>query len=100
MEAITFDDILLVPGYNHHMSRRDVETKVTDKANKLSLELPVISANMDTITESEMVNFMGKNGAMGSLHRFMDIEKNVEEFKKCKFPTLVSVGLPMRLFVC
>lgn len=93
MQAITFDDVLLEPAYNHHMSRRDVETKVTDKLNKLSLELPVISANMDTITEFEMANFMGKNGGMGALHRFMTIEKNIEQFKKCKYPTFVSVGV-------
>lgn len=89
----TFDDILLVPTYNHHMSRRDVSTKVTDRTGKLTLDLPVISANMDTVTESEMANFMGNQGAMGALHRFMSVEKNVEEFKKCKTPTFVSIGV-------
>lgn len=89
----TFDDILLVPSYNHHMSRRDVDTQVTDKTKKLTLKLPLISANMDTVTEYQMANFMGGHGAMGALHRFMSIEKNVEEFKKCKHPTFVSIGV-------
>ncbi|MBY0316412.1 MAG: guanosine monophosphate reductase [Bdellovibrionales bacterium] len=93
MDAHTFDDVLLVPAYNHHTSRRDVTTQVTDKTGKLKLDLPVISSNMDTITESEMANFMGKNGGMGALHRFMSIEDNVAEFKKCKFPAFVSCGI-------
>lgn len=93
MDAHTFDDILLVPAYNHYASRRDVDTSVTDKTGKLTLKLPVISSNMDTITESKMANFMGGHGAMGSLHRFMSIEKNIEEFKKCEHPTFVSVGI-------
>lgn len=93
MDAHTFDDVLLVPAYNHHTSRRDVTTAVTDKTGKLKLDLPVISSNMDTITEAPMANFMGKNGAMGALHRFMSIEKNVEEFKKCTSPVFVSCGI-------
>lgn len=91
-QAITFDDVLMIPGYNHHESRRIVETKMTDKLNKLTLELPVISANMDTITESNMANFMSSKGAMGALHRFLSIETNIAEFKKCNGIVFVSVG--------
>ena len=90
--AITFDDVLLVPSYNHHESRRVVETTSTDRLGKLSLELPIISSNMDTITESSMANFMGSKGAMGALHRFMSIEENIEEFKKCQSNVFVSIG--------
>ena len=91
-KGLTFDDVLLMPRHSEMNSRRapNLESKVS---KNWSLKIPVISANMDTITESEMANFMGKNGGMGSLHRFMPIEKNVEEFKKCKFPTFVSVGV-------
>lgn len=91
-QAITFDDVLLVPAYNHHESRRLVETAVTDKLGKLTLKLPLFSSNMDTITGCDMANFMGKHGAMGVLHRFLTIEENVEEFKRCNFPSFVSVG--------
>ena len=91
-QAITFDDVLLVPAYNHHESRRLVETEVTDKLGKLTLSLPLFSSNMDTITGYEMANFMGKHGAMGVLHRFLSIEDNVAEFKKCTSPAFVSVG--------
>jgi IMP dehydrogenase len=91
-QAITFDDVLLVPSYNHHESRRVVETTSTDRLGKLSLNLPVISSNMDTITESTMANFMLSKGAMGALHRFMSIEENIQEFKKCTGMVFVSIG--------
>lgn len=92
MDAITYDDVLLVPSYNHWESRRVVDISVTCKAGKLSLELPVLTANMDTITESEMANFIGAKGGIGVLHRFMPIEENVKEFKACQFPVFASVG--------
>lgn len=91
-QAFTFDDVLLIPSYNHYESRRLVDISMTDRSGKLHLELPIFTANMDTITESGMANFMGEKGGMGVLHRFMSIEDNVKEFKKCKTKTFVSVG--------
>ncbi len=91
-QAITFDDILLVPAYNHHESRRIVNISVDDKLKKFHLELPVISANMDTITESKMANFMHSKGGIGALHRFLSIEDNIKEFKQCEGAVFVSVG--------
>lgn len=91
-QAITFDDVLLVPAYNHHESRRVVNTSVTDRLAKLTLELPVISSNMDTITESKMANFMHSKGGIGALHRFLSIEDNIKEFKLCHGNVFVSVG--------
>lgn len=90
--AITFDDVLLVPSYNHHESRRIVDISSTDRLAKLTLALPVMSSNMDTITESKMANFMQSKGGIGVLHRFLSIEKNVEEFKACVGQAFVSVG--------
>lgn len=91
-QAITFDDVLLIPSYNHHESRRVVETTSTDRLGTLTLNLPVISSNMDTITESTMANFMHSKGGMGALHRFMSIEDNIKEFKKCSGAVFVSIG--------
>ena len=91
-QAITFDDVLLVPSYNHHESRRVVSTQNTDRTGKLSLELPVISSNMDTITESGMANFLSNKGGIGALHRFMSVEDNIAEFKKCTGKVFVSIG--------
>ena len=76
--AYTFDDVLLVPSYNHYESRRMVDTSVTDKTGKLTLSLPVMTSNMDTVTESAMANFIGEKGGIGVLHRFMSIEKNLD----------------------
>ena len=90
--AITFDDVLLIPAYNHHESRRIVEIGMTDKSGKLTLGLPLLTANMDTVTEDAMADFMGERGGIGVLHRFVSVEENVAMFKRCRFPTFVSVG--------
>lgn len=91
-QAITYDDVLLVPNYNNYESRRMVDISVTDRTGKLKLDLPVFTANMDSVTESEMANFIGERGGMGVLHRFLSIERNLEEFKKCRHKVFVSVG--------
>ncbi|MCX7115095.1 MAG: guanosine monophosphate reductase [Gammaproteobacteria bacterium] len=90
--AITFDDVLLIPAYNHYESRRVVNIGMTDRLSKLTLSLPVMSAGMDTITESNMANFMHTKGGVGVLHRFMSIEDNVKVYKQCKGVVFVSVG--------
>ncbi len=90
--AITYDDVLLVPSYNHHESRRIVDISSSDRLRKLTLELPVMSSNMDTVTESGMANFMHSKGGIGVLHRFLTIARNIEEFKACKGQVFVSVG--------
>src|SRR3954452_16444662 len=84
--GITFDDVLLVPSYNHHASRKLVDISMRDKTGKLTLQLPVMTSNMDTITEHAMANFIGEHGGIGVLHRFMSIERNVEELRKSRFP--------------
>jgi len=92
MKAFTYDDILLVPSYNHWESRKVVDISRTCKRGKLSLELPLMTANMDTITETNMVNYIGAKGGIGVLHRYMSIEENVRMFKDCRYPAFVSVG--------
>jgi len=91
-KGFTFDDVLLVPSYNHYESRRFVDTSMTDRTGKLKLDLPILTSNMDTITESGMANFIGSKGGAGVLHRFMSVERNLEEFKKCQTNVFVSVG--------
>src|SRR3990167_4073085 len=92
MQAITYDDILLIPAYNHHESRRVVNISMTDKLGKLSLDLPIMSSNMDTITEHKMANFMCSKGGIGVMHRFLSIEDSIAEFKRCIGQVFVSVG--------
>ena len=92
VQTLTYDDVLLVPAYNHYESRRVVDISSTDDLGKLKLDLPIMTSNMDTITESGMANFIGEKGGIGVLHRFMSIEENIVEFKKCKNKVFVSIG--------
>jgi IMP dehydrogenase len=90
--ALTYDDVLLVPSYNHHESRRVVDTSNTDRLKKLTLELPIMSSNMDTVTESGMANFMHEKGGIGVLHRFLSVEDNIKQFQACNGQVFVSIG--------
>ncbi|MEA1946576.1 MAG: guanosine monophosphate reductase [Thermodesulfobacteriota bacterium] len=92
MKAFTYDDILMVPSYNHWESRKVVDISMRCKKGKLSLELPIMTANMDSITETDMANYIGAKGGIGVLHRYMSIDNNVRMFKECRYPVFVSVG--------
>ena len=98
LEALTYDDVTLVPKFNPFASRKDVSlySKVDNDLNpnlSLELHLPVLSANMDTITGSEMANAMHRQHGSGVLHRFCSIEQNVQMYQEClAHPTFVSVG--------
>jgi IMP dehydrogenase len=91
-DAITYDDVLLVPSYNHWESRKAVDISMTDKSGKLHLDLPLMTANMDSITEDGMANFIGAKGGIGVIHRLMPIEDNVRIFKACNEQVFVSIG--------
>ncbi|MEY4630303.1 MAG: hypothetical protein RIQ81_423 [Pseudomonadota bacterium] len=92
LRGLTFDDVLLVPGYNGIKSRQDVTTAVTLKNRRF--EIPVASANMDTVTGQRMAEAITDLGGMAILHRFMSIEENVQVFKECPHParTGFSIG--------
>jgi IMP dehydrogenase len=92
MSALTYDDILLVPSYNHWESRRTVDISNRSRTGKLALDLPVMTSNMDTITEAAMANFIGAKGGIGVLHRFVPIEENVAMYRACRYPVFVSFG--------
>jgi IMP dehydrogenase len=68
--ALTFDDVLIVPAYSDIVSRSKVDTS-TKVTKKKKLSIPLISANMDTVTETEMAGAMRKAGGLGIIHRFM-----------------------------
>ena len=92
MKAFTYDDILMVPSYSHWESRKVVDISVRCKTGKLSLDLPLMTANMDSITEVDMANFIGAKGGIGVLHRYMSIEDNITMFRDCRHPAFVSIG--------
>ena len=68
-----FNDLLLVPKYSGLNSRKDAD--ISSKIGGIRLEAPIISANMDTITEYEMASKMSDLGGLGVLHRFMEQDK-------------------------
>lgn len=81
--GLTFDDVLITPSKSDVKSRRDpsLTSKLTKKQ---SISTPIISANMDTVTEGEMALAMNKLGGVGILHRFVSIEQQVEFVQQLK----------------
>ena len=82
-KGLTFEDVLLIPRRSPIKSRRDVSTR-TRLTDRIYLNIPVISANMDTVTEARMAIAMAQNGGMGILHRFMTIEQQVGQVRRVK----------------
>ncbi len=81
--GLTFDDVLIAPAKSDVRSRRDPQ--LTSKlTKKISIDMPIISANMDTVTESEMAIAMNSLGGAGILHRFVTIEEQVAFVEKVK----------------
>jgi IMP dehydrogenase len=83
--ALTYDDVLLVPCRSGVASRRDVDTS-TRLTRDLRLNIPVVSANMDTVTEARMARAMAREGGIGIIHRFMPIEQEAAEIQRVKRP--------------
>ncbi|GHI01600.1 IMP dehydrogenase [Neobacillus kokaensis] len=81
-EGLTFDDVLLVPGKSEVLPR-DVNLQVELSPN-VKLNIPIISAGMDTVTESEMAIAMARQGGLGIIHKNMSIEQQAELVEKVK----------------
>ena len=81
--GLTFDDVLLVPKYSEITSRSDTDLS-TRLSRNISLSIPLVSANMDTVTESAMAVAMAQHGGMGVIHRFLTIPEQVSEVLKVK----------------
>src|SRR5437588_7029671 len=83
--ALTYDDVLLVPCRSSVVSRRDVDTSAR-LTRDLRLNIPVVSANMDTVTEARMARARAREGGIGVIHRFMPIEPEAGEVPHVKRP--------------
>lgn len=81
-DGITFDDVLLIPRYSDILPK---ETSLNTKLTKgIALNIPIISAAMDTVTESEMAIALAREGGIGIIHKNMSISKQAEEVDKVK----------------
>ncbi|MHB0868350.1 MAG: IMP dehydrogenase [Chloroflexota bacterium] len=81
-EGLTFDDVLLVPSYSEVVpSEVSIRTRLT---KRISLNIPIVSAAMDTVTESRMAIALAREGGIGIVHRGMTVERQTEEVDKVK----------------
>ena len=81
-EAITFDDVLLIPAESHVLPQDiNLKTKLT---KKITLNVPILSAAMDTVTEAELAIALARQGGLGFIHKNMTIEEQAKEVDKVK----------------
>ncbi len=82
IEGLTFDDVLLVPAYSEILPREvDIKTRLT---KKITLNVPMLSAAMDTVTEASLAIALAREGGIGILHKNMSIEKQADQVRKVK----------------
>ena len=92
-EGLTFDDVLLVPKYSDITSRSQTDLK-TQLSRNISLNIPFVSANMDTVTESSMAVAIARAGGIGIIHRFLTIQEQANEVLKVKRSGSVMIENP------
>ncbi|MBI5625332.1 MAG: IMP dehydrogenase [Elusimicrobia bacterium] len=92
-EGITFSDVLLVPKRSTIASRKSVDTSGSFSRN-IKLKCPIVSANMDTVTEADMAIAMAQAGGLGIIHRFLTIEEEAAQVAKVKRTESVLIEEP------
>ena len=95
-EGVTFDDVLLVPKFSDITSR--TQTDLSTKLSKnITLNIPLVSANMDTVTESTMAVTMARQGGIGIIHRFLTINEQANQVLKVKRSGSVMIENPYQI---
>ena len=92
-EGLTFDDVLLVPKYSDVTTRSQTDLN-TRLSRNISLSIPFVSANMDTVTESAMAVAIARAGGIGIVHRFLSIQDEAAEVLKVKRSGSVMIENP------
>src|ERR671912_216313 len=81
-EGLTFDDVLLMPAYSQVLPREvNISTKLT---SSLTLNVPMLSAAMDTVTEAALAIALAREGGLGILHKNMSIDHQADQVRKVK----------------
>jgi len=95
-EGLTYEDVLLIPKYSDISSRKlvDISTNLTPK---IKLNIPMVSGNMDTVTESRMAIAMARLGGIGIIHRYTPIKEQVNEVLKVKRAESIVIENPYTL---
>ena len=93
---LTYDDVLLVPQYSGVDSRRTLSTR-SCLTKKIALQIPIVAANMDVVTESEMAITMAREGGIGIIHRFMTIAAQARQIGRVKKAESFMVDKPITL---
>lgn len=94
--ALTYDDVLLVPQYSAVDSRRKLST-TTWLTRQIPLQNPIVSANMDVVTEYEMAITMAREGGIGIIHRFLSIDEQARQIQRVKKAESFVVENPVSL---
>jgi len=97
-EGLTFDDVLLVPKYSDITSRSQTSLN-TKLSRNISINIPFVSANMDTVTEASMAVAMARAGGIGIIHRFLTIKEQANEVLKVKRSGSVMIENPYSIYL-
>lgn len=92
--GLTFNDVLLIPKRTPLNSRSEADTK-TKFTKNISLNIPLVSANMITVTEHKMAIALAREGGLGIIHQFDTIEQQVDEVRKVKRSTSLMIDEPI-----
>jgi IMP dehydrogenase len=97
MEGITFDDVLLLPAYSEILPRE--VSLVTNFTRKIKLNTPIVSAAMDTVTESNLAIAIAREGGIGVIHKNMSVEKQAQQVRIVKRAENVMINDPVTIGV-
>ncbi len=95
-QALTFEDVLIVPKYSDIDSRKNVDIR-SNLTPKIKLNIPMVSGNMDSVTESKMAITMARLGGIGIIHRYLPIKDQVSEVLKTKRAEAIIIDKPYTL---